>query len=173
MREGFEPRAIDRFDAAAIEFDRVGVLQAQQRAGGHIANGTGGRGDLRLREIFDAGRPRVMPTEARAYPSKNLATRCRTWANAKSAIVSIERRRACDDAIRKPRASSASLRAAWITASLGSVTTIASVSASARVVAPPPSKRAALVERVVRQPLADRVRLAVGREQRVDDLCPS
>jgi hypothetical protein len=53
--EGFEPFAVERAHAAAIQFDGARILQAQQCAGGHVADGAGGRGNLRLREIFDAG----------------------------------------------------------------------------------------------------------------------
>ncbi len=48
VRERFEPRTIDRFDSAAVEFDGMGVFEAQQRARRHIANGAGGGSNLRL-----------------------------------------------------------------------------------------------------------------------------
>src|SRR5690242_19459281 len=57
LRERFEPRAIDRFDAAAIEFHCAGVLQAKERACRHVANGARSRGNLRLRKVLDAGKP--------------------------------------------------------------------------------------------------------------------
>ena len=54
LREGFESRAIDRFHAPTIEFDRACIFEAKQRSGRHVAHRAGCGGDLRLRKVLDA-----------------------------------------------------------------------------------------------------------------------
>ena len=49
MGKRFEARAVNGSYASAIELQRAGVLEPQERARGHIAYRTGGGRNLRLR----------------------------------------------------------------------------------------------------------------------------
>ena len=153
---------------------RLRVLQPQQRTRRHVAHGPRGRGDLRLREVFDAGEA------ARHAGRRRARTTSKIWRRAAGRARRRDRRscRSSGAAPARPRSgnrwpNSASLRAACSTASgrqehQGAVGQ--SLGARRRAAAVEGTR---LVERVLRETLAERVGLAVGREQRVVRPCRS